>query len=292
MNSRTALFFAFYMAGHCAFAQSIADKIKEIENKVQAIKQHTASYAKKVIVQDSTNYNYRYLEGNKLRFITIQYRDKGLKKDVAWYYSDNKMIFATQKWRDTIPYHLVDGKDFYFSNDELIAWIDNGKQKDPASEEFRSLNAQFHKLIDYQKKTVLGDTLSATAQPQSIKVRSKVQKSIMVIGSGKKGTSSFRISGDSVWLPPIKGKMGLRIESKASDPIYDEISKIPTSDWKQMERDMKKIKNCPYWGGYVITIYYEDDTTKSFSFLTYRNCYPSSAREIMEALDKYFEKLN
>jgi len=72
--------------------------------------------------------------------------------------------------------------------------------------------------------------------------------------------------------------------------LYSQLKNLSTSKWIQIQTELDNITRCDYAIPYELEIF-ENGKTLKFSLKRFMNCYPVSAKLIMEELDNYFSKL-
>jgi hypothetical protein len=81
-----------------------------------------------------------------------------------------------------------------------------------------------------------------------------------------------------------------KIEAISGNILFSRLLNLSASQWKYMENDIKLIINCDYAAPYEIELR-ENGNNEIFLLNRISNCYPSSAKYYLEALDIYFKKL-
>jgi len=126
----------------------------------------------------------------------------------------------------------------------------------------------------------------------------KTDKSILITclkSSGTCGYKALKIVKDSVLIDTCYNNKAKnfttdKLEILSSNILYSTIANTMNSQWMQIESDINKITTCDFAVPYEIFLV-ENSKTSTFTLKRIMNCYPESAKTIMEGLDKYFEKL-
>ncbi len=123
------------------------------------------------------------------------------------------------------------------------------------------------------------------------------EKSITVIspGFGKCGYKAFKIIGNTVQIDTCfdneKKVFKIdRITELKSNPLFTRLIETKITKWKQMENEINKVNNCDYLGPFEVIIS-ENDIVDKFYLNRMQHCYPSSAKQILEGLDNYFNQM-
>lgn len=125
-----------------------------------------------------------------------------------------------------------------------------------------------------------------------------IQKSITVFCTGRFdscGTKAIRIIGNTVQIDTcydnrIKVFKIDKITKIESNTLFPRLISTKVPKWKQMESEINKINNCDYLTPFEVIIS-ENDSIDKFSLNRIQHCYPSSAKQILEGLDNYFNQM-
>lgn len=79
-----------------------------------------------------------------------------------------------------------------------------------------------------------------------------------------------------------------KTETVSSNILFSRLLNLSASQWKYMEHDINQIRYCDYAMPFKIEVQ-ENNLTRIFSLNRISNCYPSSAKYYLEALDFYFK---
>jgi hypothetical protein len=137
------------------YSQTDQDQIVDIDKTRKEIVKNIDSYRQTENNKDSVSYRYVYREGNDLKLIMIEYKDrryggKYIDKKVEWYFSKGHLIYSEQTWTDIPSGKLVDNEKCYLNDQHLIAWIKfENKTVDKTSREFIDADTQ---LVAYGVK--------------------------------------------------------------------------------------------------------------------------------------------
>ncbi len=141
-------------------------------------------------------------------------------------------------------------------------------------------------------------TLPATAQTGMIKVKKSASKQILVHYSNDKkvkNQKAIRIHGDTVDIELSQKYTGdhfrkIRSESVNNDPVYQTVLNLSADQVALMAFDLGEI-GPRYFKIYTLILPGKDGIGQIYKLKRLPGRYPPSCKEIMEALDKYFEKL-
>lgn len=147
------------------------------------------------------------------------------------------------------------------------------------------------------KLTILLLVISAAAYSQPVSGNSKEHnKSILVVfvkNNAACGYKAIQIKDSTVLIDtcydPEKAAFTIdKTEAVSSNILFSRLLNLTAPQWKYMENDINQIRNCDYAVPYKIELR-EKNNTSTFSLNRISNCYPSSAKYYLEALDLYFK---
>lgn len=146
--------FLLFAGGNCVVSQTqTEDSINKIRRQYASVNKRGARLKK--VRKELSGFSLEggqivaYLDGpSVVKIVANHYGEMGRNLE-EYYYSDGKLIFVYEKifhYNKPMTGKVIRTVEnrYYFDNDQLIRWVEgNGKQADPASEEFRSNQKQF-----------------------------------------------------------------------------------------------------------------------------------------------------
>jgi hypothetical protein len=139
--------FAFTLMA-CTSAEK--KQMLSIDNTKENIKNSIGTFTKVEKFKDETGNRYAYFKDSVLQLITVYYKEKNVDKNVEWYFSNDQLIYAEQKWTESETGKIVNNEKFYLSGGHLIVWIKTDNTKvDPSSQNFKYFD---NKLGVYAEK--------------------------------------------------------------------------------------------------------------------------------------------
>jgi hypothetical protein len=126
----------------------------------------------------------------------------------------------------------------------------------------------------------------------------KTDKGLLVVcllSFGNCEYKAFKIVGDTVLIDTCYDKNEKtfrwdKSELVSNNILYSNLNNLTNIQWKQIESDIDKITTCDFAIPCEIVLM-ENSKIETFSLKRMSGCYPQSTKNIMTALDNYFEKM-
>jgi hypothetical protein len=132
---------AFFMF-QAAYSQTEKEQINAIDNAKMAIDNNIGSYQRTETYNDGGNSKCVFKNGNQLKMVTIDIKDKNIDKKVEWYFANGGLIYSQQVWTNIRTGKIIDNEKTYVNNNQALSWIKNDNVSvGHSSEEFIDMNA-------------------------------------------------------------------------------------------------------------------------------------------------------
>jgi hypothetical protein len=82
-----------------------------------------------------------YTKDKEAVLMTVFTEGRGDKKDVSWYFANNKLVYTRTTWTNTRSGKIEKDEELYLDNGRLVLWEDRDKEVDPNSELFKKLDS-------------------------------------------------------------------------------------------------------------------------------------------------------
>ena len=147
MKHTSVLIFFTFLLTNQLFSQAEKPDTSDIHATILDTRRNIAQYKKVEKVHTPTDEKFVYKDGEEIKLITIRTTDKGIEKNVAWFYSKGQLIYTEQYWLDPVTAKITDNEKFYLHKGQLIAWVNTeNKLVDNSSSEFRTLESSLNKF--------------------------------------------------------------------------------------------------------------------------------------------------
>ena len=145
---------------------------------------------------------------------------------------------------------------------------------------------------------ILFFSTSLFAQTDTLIVKKPGDRSILIRCAksfGVCGERALKITGETIQIDTCfnsktNGFTADRKVQAKNNRLLSQIVALKNSDFAKLESDLNTVTECDYAAPFQIQIT-ENNKVQFFSLKRFANCYPISAKQLMEDLDDYFEKM-
>jgi hypothetical protein len=155
MKKISLLLFASLFVVLNSLSQTNSTQIKRIDRLVKNIKSNIEFFEKVEVLNNELNSKTIYKDGLEIKLITVtaleNINEDKVKKEVEWYFLNEKLIYAHQKWINQTSNKIIDEQQSYLNGEEMFSLIKNNTAIKEESNTFKETELG---LVAYGKKLI------------------------------------------------------------------------------------------------------------------------------------------
>jgi hypothetical protein len=123
----------------------------------------------------------------------------------------------------------------------------------------------------------------------------KIALVIALVDTGKCEYAALKVIGDTVMIDTCFDKQTNlftidKVQSINDNTLFRQIQNLTGITLEKMQKSLDSVRNCDYAMPFIIQLTDDKNKLETFSLKRFANCYPTSAKQLMETLENYFQK--